>query len=381
MSDNIVKVPDNLPDFLNWLKERGIEPSKYRFYIDRFLENKSREKNVPLYGNFELTPLCNFDCKMCYVHLNKNQMDSPLIELDALKSVVREAYDMGMKQVSLTGGECLTYPYFDDFYLFLHSCGIEVCVFTNGLLLDEKRIEFFKAHPPKVIQITLYGSNEETYEKVTGHRAFSKVYSNILNAKNAGLTLQIAITPNKFMGDDGDNIVRMAIDLHIPFKINYCLLDPLENTGRHGQEQETSLNRYVSMNKIHAEAFNYEIAPVDAGSLPDIGSENSEKEYGVTCGAGRSLFNLDWKGVMHPCGSLYKICAYPLRDGFETAWKQINDTACSYPRPVECSKCSYKKICMQCIALHEQGADKGHANPYVCERTRRMVEEGLLKLD
>ena len=29
----------------------------------------ARGHDTPISGDFELTPLCNLDCKMCYVHL------------------------------------------------------------------------------------------------------------------------------------------------------------------------------------------------------------------------------------------------------------------------------------------------------------------------
>ena len=33
------------------------------------IQERTREADVPYHGAFELTPLCNLDCKMCYVHL------------------------------------------------------------------------------------------------------------------------------------------------------------------------------------------------------------------------------------------------------------------------------------------------------------------------
>ena len=42
------------------------------------IQEKTREADIPWSGSFELTPLCNLDCKMCYVHLQdpsvKHQM-------------------------------------------------------------------------------------------------------------------------------------------------------------------------------------------------------------------------------------------------------------------------------------------------------------------
>ena len=34
-----------------------------------YLRNDAYDKKIPFKGVFELTPRCNFDCNMCYVHL------------------------------------------------------------------------------------------------------------------------------------------------------------------------------------------------------------------------------------------------------------------------------------------------------------------------
>ena len=162
----------NLAELLQQLKADQIPPSAYHKYIDQFLAFKAREQGIPYSGSFELTPLCNLDCKMCYVHLTTEQMQGrKLLSVDQWKSLMTQARDAGMVRAKLTGGECLTYSGFDELYLHLHSMGVNVDVLTNGVLLDEKRIEFFKKHPPRGIQVTLYGSSEDAYEKVTGKRA------------------------------------------------------------------------------------------------------------------------------------------------------------------------------------------------------------------
>ena len=69
------KTPSTLRALLKQLDEQGV--TDYRRYeaVRKFLNFKAREKNIPISGSFELTPLCNLDCKMCYVHLNKAQMN------------------------------------------------------------------------------------------------------------------------------------------------------------------------------------------------------------------------------------------------------------------------------------------------------------------
>ena len=60
-------------EFLNQLREKGKKKKPSFRDLSRLFEQKAREKGIPIGGTFELTPLCNLDCKMCYVHLAGNQ--------------------------------------------------------------------------------------------------------------------------------------------------------------------------------------------------------------------------------------------------------------------------------------------------------------------
>ena len=112
--------PSSLQALLRQLDEQGI--TDYRRYqqVRQYLGFKAREKNLPISNSFELTPLCNLDCKMCYVHLQREQMHgAELLTTEQWKDIMRQSIDAGMMFATLTGGECLTYPGFDELYLFL----------------------------------------------------------------------------------------------------------------------------------------------------------------------------------------------------------------------------------------------------------------------
>ena len=181
----------------------------------------------------ELTPLCNLNCKMCYVHLTPQQMgERRLLPTDVWLNLIDQAEKAGMTKAALTGGECLTYPGFDEIYLHLQTLGIRTAVLTNGVLLNEDRIRFFQRYPPALIQITLYGASEEEYEQVCGTRHFETVLANSRRAQEAGLSLFIAITPNRFLTDGGEALLKLAVSLDIPYNSNSCLFTPFPGTGR-----------------------------------------------------------------------------------------------------------------------------------------------------
>ena len=371
--------PESLRELLAQLDAEGV--TDYRRYdaVRRFMGFKAREKNVPISGSFELTPLCNLDCKMCYVHLNKDQMHgAALLSVDAWKDIMRQAVDAGMMYARVTGGECLTYPGFRELYLYLADMGVETSVLSNGVAMDEDMVAFFRQHPPAGIQVTLYGAGEDAYERVTGHRMFGRVMEHLRRLRDAGIPLSVAVTPNAFM-TDGLEIVRLLHGEGFHFSINAGIVAPREETGR--RTADADVETYVSMLKLQRELDGKHVEPLcDADSLPDPPSAKAAPERGVRCGAGRSAFSVDWQGRMRPCNTFPCEPANVLTLGFAESWRRVNRIALSFPRPAECEDCRYRDVCKHCVSEHAAGAAPGHASPQICRWGRCMVAEGLLKI-
>lgn len=371
--------PASLAQLLRQLDEQGI--TDYRRYraVRLYLDFVAREKNIPLCGKFELTPFCNFSCKMCYVYLNKDQLQGRrLLTVDEWKSIMGEAVKHGMMYASLTGGECLTYPGFRELYLHLRSMGVEVTILSNGALMNADMVSFLKAAPPAAVQITLYGASEDAYERVTGQRAFATVTENIRRLKDAGIPLTLAITPSAYM-TDGEEIVRLAYEMGVPFNINSGLMSPREETGR--SKADADLDVYINLLKLRRSLQGKALEPAeDADDLPDVADGSGEKKFGVTCGAGRSTFSVSWCGEMRPCNTFPGEAQQVLDIGFAEAWKRTNAWANGFPLPVECQGCRYQPICKHCVAEHASGAPVGHANPTICAYGKRMVQEKIVKI-
>jgi len=366
--------PKTFLELLDKLKTEGVSPEHYGKHYDRFMENKCREHGIPRHGHFELTPLCNLDCKMCYVHLSHCEK---LLSVTQWKRIMKEAHEAGMTIASLTGGECLTYPEFDELYLYLRDMGVKVNVLSNGILMDAERIAFFKQHPPRLIQITLYGSCEDVYEAVTGKRMYAKVYENLIALKEADLPVKIAITPNRFMANDMRPLLSLVESTGIPYTINFALFPPREETGR--QREDFTDEQYVEIFRIQNEFKGRELTPIDPLEMPDEGHCN-EKACGVKCGAGRSGFGIKYDGSMTACTGLEDTKAYPLETGFAEAWKIINNAANCYPRPAECDNCIYAPVCSPCAAQHKNAPVLGHCDSRICSHTKLLVREGVLSL-
>ena len=391
--------------FLDMLDQNGAGKQRKFDDISWYLEEKAREQGVPIHGQFELTPLCNLSCRMCYTHLTREQMKGQsLLTVDQWKSLIHDAWTAGMYIATLTGGECLTYPGFRELYLYLHSLGCEVHVLTNGVLLDEHWISFFKEHMPAGIQITLYGNDDDSYERVTGHRVFSTVRQNIDRILEAELPLGLTVTPNRYLNDSVFDTIRLAKSLSRNVVINSSLFDPREETGRAGQDADLSVDDYIRIYRMAQELDGYEVKEVPESMLPEpgvpmkesgsgsqgskeqdglIGTGGSEKESdlrGLRCGGGRSGFVIDWKGEMIPCNELEQVRAFPLRDGFTKAWQTINEVCSNWPRVRECEDCPYVSVCRTCAAGMLRYAQPGVRPAALCRETRKLVKCGVWRI-
>ena len=369
----------NAIDYFEQLQEEGGNEAPTFGSLMDYLYAKAGRKGVPLGGQFELTPLCNLDCKMCYTHLTAEQFRGrKLLSVDQWKSLMTQAWQAGMVSANLTGGECLAYPGFEELYLHLHSLGCEVLVLTNGVLLDEKWVRFFKAHPPELIQVTLYGGDEDTYERVTGQRKYELVAANIRRARDAGLPVEITITPSKYLGEGVFDTLRAAQALKVRYSINFLLTEPKEETGRAGQDHDLSIADYARIFRFWNELRGYKTEPVPPDRLPPPGGPYKEwSGCGLTCKAGQSCFTIEWDGRMYACGSIRDIWAKPLEDGFQAAWESVHQRALQWPAIPECVDCPYVSACKNCAPVKAQFAEPGKQPLKLCEQIRYLVQQGV----
>lgn len=82
--------------------------------LSSYLHAKACRAGTPLSGNFELTARCNFNCRMCYVHLTPEEQRRRGRELtaDEWLAIAETARSRGMLFLLLTGGEPLIRPDF-----------------------------------------------------------------------------------------------------------------------------------------------------------------------------------------------------------------------------------------------------------------------------
>lgn len=368
---------ETLAELLEDLEKEGIKGVKRKGFVENFLMRKSRLHGRPYCASFELTPLCNFDCKMCYMHLTKEQMEAEgrILTTEEWLDIVRQSVDAGVSDVDLTGGECLTHPGFKDIYLYLINRGVHVAVLTNGQLIDEEHIKLFAQYKPSSVQISIYGSSREAYLRVAGRDAFQDVMSSIERLKAAGVRVQLSITPNRFMQEDAEALLDCVHSLGVDYMIGNVTLPARPETGRNIADYIVENDAYVNICKLetkHREQLAKALSLKHAQPYEFLIKDQSLFE-GPPCSAGAANFHINWKGEMTPCIAFHAVKKTVFEGGVEKAWVWIRDTMKQYREPEECKECPVKQGCGGCVAEKTAGILNGPINPWVCKRQRETL--------
>lgn len=369
----------SLAELLEDLENQGIQGQRRKDIAFAYLGDRAKAKDRPIVASFELTPFCNFDCKMCYVHLNQSQVgERTLLTVDQWKKIIDMAVDAGIMAADLTGGECLTYPGFKEIYLHLWNRGIQPCVLTNGSLLNDNYVNFFSHHPPKLIQISVYGSNESTYQAVTGHDAFHDVMSGIQRLQDAHLPTHLVITPNRYMENDTANLLNHLRSLRIPYSIGGVSLPARPDTNRHISDYAMDVRCFAQLQNNEVEYQRQLQSGLNTHEFYPLRMSASAKREGAPCGAAHNHFHVNWKGEMTPCISFYSVTSSLLESDFETAWNDIRNMMKQYCTPSECLECQYHHLCSSCPAEKCNGIPGGELNTGVCKRMQAYADAGLI---
>lgn len=362
------------------LEYRSTEPR-----LSTYLHARACAKGIPLAGNFELTPRCNFNCRMCYVHLATEEQQRRGTELtaDEWLAIAEAARSQGMLFLLLTGGEPLVRTDFAYLFTELKKMGLMVSINSNASLIDADWLDFFRHEPPSRFNITLYGSSDETYERLCGRAMFERVVKNVRALKALGIDVKLNASMTPYNVDDMDGIYAIATELGTPVQMASYMFPPVRR-----DEQLTGCNdrftcREAAACSVHwdrlrftDEEFRQRAEAMKAG-IRAMDSDVCEGTPGekMACRAGRSSFWINWRGDMTPCGMMLQPEASARALGFVRAWEETKAAAAQIRLPSACAQCRYQHMCHACAAMcvTETGAFDGKPE-YVCGMTEATAE-------
>ena len=351
------------------------------------LYQKAGRERIPLSGTFELSPICNFSCRMCYVRKTKKEVemhDRKIMTLDQWIWLGEKARDEGMLYLLLTGGEPLLWPDFWKLYDALYEMGLLLAVNTNGSLINEEVIQRWKEKPPYKVNITLYGASDDTYEKLChAKQVYSKVKSAILKMKEAGLNIKLNCSLTPYNASDLEEMVNFAKKHKIQLTVSTYMYPPVRRDAKMtGQNDRFSpeeaawyhMQRYRYQNG--EEAYNKFLQNIQKGviSPPGLDEECLDSRDGkVRCRAGSATFWVTWDGYMTPCGMMPEPKVDLDGISFKEAWNKVVALSEKLHTSRICEECSNQQMCHSCAAMaYAENGDTSVVPAYVCEMIQAL---------
>lgn len=359
--------------------------------VEKELVKKATAKGVPINGTFELTPLCNMKCRMCYARLEPERVaaEGGLKNAAEWLKAAGEAAEAGALFVLLTGGEPLLHPGFREIYLGLLELGMIVSVNTNGTLIDEPWADFFAAHRPRRINVTLYGASADTYEAVCGYGdGFEKALRGIRLLLERSVDVKINGSLIRENVGDYDKLRGIAQELGAYMKIDSYMFPGSRDDG-HDRIVDARLTPkeqgyYQYLERQYSDHYQTYLGLADTAweSWEKKDLESATELRPVECRAGRSSYFLDYRMRMLPCIFL-KDAAWEMKSdnddgkvsGFWGAWRACRDWTDALKLYAGCGACPGRKLCNVCAAaLYTENGGYQEQPKYLCECTGHYIQ-------
>ena len=366
------------------------------YYVTEYLYRKSALNNYPISGTFELTPLCNFSCRMCYIVKTPEEMKkllrSPLTYDDWIK-IAEEAKAKGMLYLMLTGGEPFIYPQFLKLYKELIKMGFIISINTNGSLINDEIIECLKKYPPRRLNITLYGINDDSYSKLCRVKStFGKVDRAIKALTACGISVKLNCSLTPYNISDLDGIIKYAKDNGLPLDATSYMFPPIrknclsvgDNEARFSAEEAAEYRIEIFKKQFSKDYYISFLKDIINGKTEPPGLDDlceDPIDGKVRCRAGKAAFWITWDGFMTPCGMMPEPKVDLKKFNFESAWEQIVEKTNEIRLSGVCGKCTNRDICHVCAAMAyaETGSMSGIPK-YLCNMTKEMQRIALKEL-
>ena len=298
--------------------------------IEQYVQRKQ-----PFSVCLELTPLCNFSCPMCYIRLTPEQMraQGEPLSTERWKQIIDEVSNMGALHLEMTGGEILTRADFPELYEYAYRKGLLINLKTNGYLLTEKTLLLLERCKPRLVEITLYGSSDKTYQAFCGvPDGFSVVSRNIEFLQEWGIRVETPMTVTKRNQADEEAVRAWAEQRGIHFSSYTGLIRPIRTAERDVSElwvQPTEAESSITENMRFR-------------------SYTPSNRNPLFCRGFGAKFCVSWDGRMTLCNGFTMIWEDVRAGSLQAAFSRLNERLSCLKRPKACDNCRYIDFCVAC---------------------------------
>jgi len=335
-----------------------------------FLENYFKNKPQLTLFQIELTSRCNERCLHCYIpHENKINDIEPILFYDVLE----QCHDMGVLNITFSGGEPLIHPKFNDYLRKAKEYDFSITVLSNLTLLNNEIIAEMKASRLSSVQVSLYSMNADIHDAITQlPGSFIKTRDAILKLIENDIPLQIncpTMKQNKNCFIDvlkwgHENKVRVITDYIMMARYDHTT-DNLDN--RLNFDEAAKIIQDIILNDTE---YKKNILESSFKTL-----EKADISNDIVCGVCISSLCMVANGNIYPCagwqnlifGNLYKEKLKNIWDDSEGVKYLRGLRKKDFPKCVDCEDRSFCAMCMVRNANEDSDGNPLNVNDHFCK--------------
>ncbi len=301
--------------------------------------------NLELY----LTTNCQMDCSFCGAWYRSGE--TPQIPFETACKILDEAADSGYRFLALSGGEPFLHHDLARITNYAAARGFYVSIFTNGLLIDKKRLDAFGSTAVN-IRVSLHTLVRDRHARITGSDTLPRVLSALQQLRERGMYYSLAATVYDINLQD----IASLVDFAVANRAASIRFTPVFGLY-HGDTIQLDEDFYVRMLR--------EIVKSSIRHREHLDCQKQSRSYSFVadtmkalatrrCSAGTHLYSgVDASLQVIPCPVIPSDNALPSATyhsmagirAFNAAFQQLFDDPFVDQLQGRCAACPYKAVC------------------------------------
>jgi radical SAM protein with 4Fe4S-binding SPASM domain len=297
----------------------------------------------------EITSRCNERCVHCYIPHQNKLYD---MEESLFYKALDQCREMGVLDLTLSGGEPMCHPHFADFLRKLKEYDFTVAILSNLTMLNNEILAVMKEQHSFDVQTSLYSMNPEIHDSITQMPgSFFKTRDAILRLIDNDIPLHISCPTMKQNKICYADVLEWAHDHKIKTSTDYIMMARYDHTDSNLDNRLSLEDAGKVIRSIIERDGNYrrEVSGTDFEARDQRDRSNDR-----ICGVCIAKICMVENGNVHPCPGWYNyVCGNVRETSLKDIWE--NSHKVKYLRGLrrkdipKCLNCPDRGFCAMCM--------------------------------
>lgn len=327
-----------------------------------YLEKHFLDKPHLTQFQIELTSKCNERCVHCYIP-HECKLDSISDEL--YYKTLEELSNMGVLDLTLSGGEPMMHPNFKEYLLAAKNYDFSVNVLSNLTLLTDDIVDAMKSLRLSSVSVSLYSMVPEHHDSITKvSGSWKKTVASIEKLIANDIPLQVNCPTMKQNKDDFADVLKWCNKRKVRANTDYIMMAKY-NHDCSNLEYRLSLDEVADVIKsVTFDNKDYQRIVLSPDFVEQCERMEIDKNSRV-CGVGVSACCMVANGNVYPCAGWQDyICGNLTKTSLKDIWE--NSPKMKWLRErrrgdfKECINCEDRAFCAMCMVRNANESPTGN---------------------